>query len=515
VPPVKRGVRPPTLGEALRARQEEARRRVLALRARLLEPLLGRFPRLFPTRPGSAASYAAVSAVVWLLVGTLMAVTLAAKLVVPDFLGTFPWLGVGRLAGAAWAAVVLGGLLTGFVAAAFTTVPRASGRPLWSERLGAQTVILLDQVVLAGVVLVLLGRTQGIPGLELPWPIDILVVAAVLGVAQNVLATVAGRREPSLAVPVWYQLAGLAVLPLAYGVGNLAAPFFEGVAQQIVAGFGLAGTATGLAMLGTGTAYDVLAGSTGLPIASDRIALVGLWSLAFAGPWIGQTAAILGPGPDALETVAITFAVWWIVPALALLANVALSIRDDPARALASPPARAVVAGVGFLALSAAQLAAGSLRTIQSVAGATTWDLGWQISLAGGLGLVIAGFLLHHLPRAMGRALASARLAARGIWLAVAGLGVSVLGASVGGVVQGEVQVAGVRVGRPLAAGDAWSVIALATRPLRILLVAGGALVLVAVVVLVATLLRTLTAGAEVPAEEMPPSPALVVEGAR
>jgi hypothetical protein len=100
VPPKKRGVRPPTLGEAMRARQAEMKARVEKMRLRFVEPILARFPRLLPTKPDSAAKYALVSSLVWFTIGLLMALLLAVKLVFPRLLAPFPWMSFGRLAAA-------------------------------------------------------------------------------------------------------------------------------------------------------------------------------------------------------------------------------------------------------------------------------------------------------------------------------------------------------------------------------------------------------------------------------
>ena len=258
MPPTKRGVRPPTLKEAFKARNAEMKARVDALKNRFVEPILQRFPRMLPTKPDSAARYAIISSIVWFTIGLLLALLLAVKLVFPKLLAVFPWMSYGRLAGAEAAVMTWGVLFTGFVGAMFTIVPRLTGTKLWSERVGAQTVVLHDQVVLAGVVLLLVGRTQGISGLELPWPIDLLIINVMFMVLQNVVATIARRKVAKLAPSLWYFLAAVIVLPLTYAFGNLAAPWYFGVRQQLVGGFAIAGTMAGITMMGVGTAYYVL-----------------------------------------------------------------------------------------------------------------------------------------------------------------------------------------------------------------------------------------------------------------
>ena len=497
MPPKKQAVRPPSLREVMRARQAEMRARVERLRNQFLEPILARFPGMLPTKPDSAAKYAIVASTIWFVVGLLLALLLAVKLVVPGLLSQYSWMSYGRIAAAETAVMTWGVLFTGFVAAMFAVVPRVTGTKLWSERIGAQTVILHSQVVLAGVVLVLIGRTQGINGLELPWPIDILLLNVTLMVAQNVVATVVRRNEKRLAPPLWYFLAAIIVLPLTYGFGNLAAPYFYGVDQQVVAGFAVAGIGSALVMMGVGTAYYVLPKATGLAIYSDRLALIGFWSFVFAAPWVGQAWSVLAPGPDHLETVAITFAGWLVIPALCVFVNFWATMRAGWEKLFAEPSVRYVLGGTAFLLFGSLHLAAGSLRTVQNVAGLTPWQLGTQTAIAGGLGLILIGLVYYLYPRIIGRALYNVAWAAHQFWLTTVGLATAVIAMSVAGLVQGYLQIAGVQTDKPIATGESWSVISLAVRPLFILRIAGGALVVAALLLFVRNLVGTATQGAE------------------
>jgi cytochrome c oxidase cbb3-type subunit I len=483
------------MGEAMRARQAEMKARVEKMRLKYVEPILARFPGLLPTKPDSAAKYAIVSSLVWFTVGLLMALLLAVKLVFPSFLAPSPWMSFGRLAAAEAAVMTWGALFTGFAGAMFAIVPRTTGTKLWSERIGAQTIMLHDQVVLAGVVLLLIGRTQGIGGLELPWPIDILIVNSMLMVMQNVVATIARRKEPKLAPPLWYFLAAVIVMPVTYAFGNFAASWYFGVNQQIVAGFAVAGTTAGLTMLAVGTAYYVLPKATGRPIYSERVALVGFWSFLFAALWVGQIQAVYGPGQDYLETAAITFAVWLVVPALCVMVNFWGTLRDAWDKAVSEPAVKFVVAGTLLLLVATAQLGLGSLRSMQDVVGLTTWNIATETALAGALGFYLVALIYHQFPRMIGRALFSAKLATRQFWVQTLGLATVVVSMSIAGIIQGDVQVAGLKTAAPVSLGDRWNVITEAIRPYFIIRIVGGALVALGFFIFVTNLIRTVTLG--------------------
>ena len=504
MPQKKRGVRPPTVKEAMLARRAEMKARVEALKNRFVEPILQRFPRMLPTKPDSAARYAIISSIAWFTVGLLLALLLAVKLVFPKLLATFPWMSYGRLAAAETAVMTWGVLFTGFVGAMFVIVPRLTGTKLWSERIAAQTIILHDQVVLAGVVLLLIGRTQGITGLELPWPIDLAVINVLLMVMQNVVATVARRKVRKLAPSLWYFLAAVIFLPLTYAFGNLAAPWYFGVKQQIVAGFAVAGTAAGLTLMGVGTAYYVLPKATGRPIYSERLALMGFWSFVFAAPFVGQLSTIAGPGGDYTEPVAVTFAIWLVIPALCVLVNFWKTLSDAWDKAVEDPAVKFIVAGTLLLLLATIHLGVGSLRSFQDVVGQTPWQIGTQTALAGGLGLILIALVYHQLPKIIGRALYSVRWANRQFWMQVLGLGTVVLAMSIAGLVQGHAQIAGLKSGAPVSFGNKWFVITDAIKPMFILRIAGGALVAFGLFVFVAHLIRTVTMGEDAAIEPLP-----------
>ena len=504
MPPKKRGVRPPTLKEAFKARNDEMKARVDALKNKYVEPILQRFPGMLPTKPDSAAKYAIISSIVWFTVGLLLALLLAVKLVFPKLLAVFPWMSYGRLASAEAAVMTWGVLFTGFVGAMFAIVPRLTGTKLWSERIGAQTVVLHDQVVLAGVVLLLIGRTQGINGLELPWPIDLLIINVMLMVLQNVVATIARRKVKKLAPSLWYFLAAVIVLPLTYAFGNLASPWYFGVRQQLVAGFSIAGAMAGITMMGVGTAYYVLPKATGRPIYSERLALMGFWSFVFAAPFIGQISAVAGPGPDYTESVAITFAIWLAVPALCVLVNFWKTMQDAWDKAGSDPAVKFVLAGTVLLLLGTVHLGVGSLRSFQDVVGHSPWDIATQTAISGGLGLFLIALVYHQLPRITGRSWYSVAWATRQFWMQLTGLVTVVLAMSIAGLLQGHLQISGLKTGQPVSTGDKWYVITDAIRPLFIVRMAGGALVAFGLFVFVAHLIRTVTLGEDAAIEELP-----------
>src|SRR5207249_4860591 len=138
---------------------------------------------------------------------------------------------------------------------------------------------------------------------------------------------------------------------------------------------------------------------------------------------------------DYLETTAITFAVWLVIPALCVLANFWGTLRGAWDRALEEPAAKFLVAGTLFFVLGTVQVAVGSLRTVQNVVGHTAWDIASRDALLGGLGFFLIALVYHQFPRIIGRSIYSPRWASRQLWTQVIGLAAAVVAASVAGVV--------------------------------------------------------------------------------
>lgn len=488
-------VRPPTMREVVMRRRAETLARLEALRNRYLEPILQRFPVILPTAPDSAARWGLYSSLVWFIVALLMGLLLAVKNVFPQLLEQWPWMSYGRLRQAETNVLVWGVLYTGLVGAAFAIVPRLCGGKLWSERIGTQTIILHNQVVLAGTVLLLLGRTQGIEGGEWIWPIDLALLNVMLMVLQNLMTTIMRRKERRLYISTWHFMAASIVLPVTYAFANLASPWYFGVNQLIVANFGVAGVWAGLLLMGVGAAYFVLPRGTGNPVYSHRMAWLGFWSLVLAAPWLGMANATLGAAQDWVETLSIVFGILMLVPVSLVLTNLWGTARgswaaDDPGVGFA-------LAGGVFWLIATGQIIAGSLRHSTAVVGLTWWQEGAAAALAGAVGLWLAGALYHLLPRIRGRRLYSRTLASAHFWLSSLGIGVTWLALSGAGLIQGALQVAGAQSKTGTSRGAGWGEIIVAVRPMLALRIAGGTLIAVGIFLFIYNLFKTVAEGAE------------------
>jgi len=113
----------------------------------------------------------------WFLLGSIsyffvvgiVALTIAAKFVWPQLLGSVQYLTYGRLRPLHVNGMLFGWLLPADMGLAYYLVPRLCGVKLWNEKLGVATAILWNIIVLGAVVMLPLGMNKGWEYAELPF----------------------------------------------------------------------------------------------------------------------------------------------------------------------------------------------------------------------------------------------------------------------------------------------------------------------------------------------------------
>ncbi len=116
-------------------------------------------------------------------------------------------------------------LLLGFMGATFYLVPEETGRDLAWPRMAVAQLVLLSVTGVAAVVGFLFGWTQGRPLLEIPRPLDVLVVLGALMFLANVAVTM--FRAKRWTAVQGSLLGGLTFLALMYLFGI---PFYRNLA---------------------------------------------------------------------------------------------------------------------------------------------------------------------------------------------------------------------------------------------------------------------------------------------
>ena len=367
----------------------------------------------------------------FLIFGALAGLALAIQLSAPDVVGAGP-LSYGRLYPLFTGALLFGWMTIGLIGAIYYLLPRLTGGPIQDLALARVSLVLVAGGTLLGLVGVALGDNQGLPTFEFPYYADIVLIVGFAGVTGVVSRTAVAHREPRVYVSVWFFVAAVWWLLFAYIVGSVS--WFRGADLEVANRFAEAGLLLlWVIPVGIGIAYYLIPKLTDSALYSRQLAMVSFWALAGSFVWVGAHNFTFGPAADWLETINVMFGIALLIPIMAVVANLLLSV--DWRRAGGSTPLRLALAGTAFFALLGVQVLGLAFRASSTVVQFTTWTEATFVIAVLGAGTMWLTALLVHL---RGGGPGPFRLAGAGLAVLVATLWL-------GGLLAGFVWTAGPR----------------------------------------------------------------------
>jgi cbb3-type cytochrome c oxidase subunit I len=427
-------------------------------------------------KKNSASAHFMLSAAIWLIVGVLMGLTLALQFVFPDLFRGIPWLVFSRLRQAHTNTVMFAWLSGAMMGVWLYIVPRLTGRQLWSETLGNICVILWNITVFLGIGGILLTYTQSREYAEFVWIIDVAVMVVLVLNLINLYMTIGNRVEPKLYVSLWYISATLIWMPMLYFIGNVmwnpSTGALTGIDDTIFNWFyghnvlGLWFT-TGLLPV----IYYIVPRETNTPLYSHVLSLVAFWGIAFFYTGVGAHHLLWAPVPYWLKTIAVAESIGMILPVIAFMMNILLTMRGNWNRFMTSIPLRFIITGWAAYILVSYQGSHQALRGINLITHFTQYVPGHaHLSLLFFAASVLMGAIYYIVPRIYNARLYSRNLANVQYSLYVIGFTFFFGGFMLTGLVQGTNWL---HQGLPV-----WSVLP-GLRPYMALRAVGGALVVI------------------------------------
>ena len=317
----------------------------------------------------SAVTTFVLSATALLVLGVTLGFTLALQFVFPDLFRGISWLEFGRVRQAHTNTVMFAFLSTGMMGLWYFVVPRLTGRKLWSELLGNIAAILWVLSVTAGVILLLLGHSQGREYAEMIYPVDVGVILVAILNLVNLYMTVIRRVEQKLYVSMWYIIGTLIWFPMLYFIGNVmwnpATGSLTGINDAIFNWFyghnvlGLWFT-TGLLPI----IYFIVPRETHTPLYSHLLSLISFWGIALFYTGVGGHHLEWAPIPYWLKTLAVAESIGMILVVVAFMSNIWLTMRGNWNKIFTSIPLRFVVTGFAAYILVSYQGSHQALRSI-------------------------------------------------------------------------------------------------------------------------------------------------------
>ena len=382
------------------------------------------------------------SAVVWLVIGTLLGGLTSFTLHMPDLIGGLSFLTWGRIRPAHMNVMLYGWASMAGIGTAIWLMARLCRTTLRHPLLLVTGAAFWNLGVLLGVGGILAGDSTGYQWLEFPaYSAIVLFVAYSLVVSWAVLMF-RFRREGHIYITQWYLLGALLWFPWLYGATQMmlfVVPV-QGVMQAAV-NWWYANNLMFLwfGSLGLGTAYYMIPKVIGRPVYSYHLAAIGFWTYALFASWTGMQRLIDGPFPAWMITASIAATILTIIPVATVGLNHHMTMRGNFQLMRYSPTLRFTV--FGAIAYTVFSLV-GILISLRSVA---TYVHFTQVSVAySHLGLyafftmIMFGAMYYIVPRLVGREWRYASMIKLHFWASTYGIGLMVLMLLAGGMVQGR-----------------------------------------------------------------------------
>lgn len=395
--------------------------------------------RVEADRSTSFVSFVFLSAaIVWLVAGSLAGLTSSIKLHEPDWAVQQAWLTFGRIRTIHLNIIAYGWAPMAAFGIANWMLPRLLKTPLIGARYAILGCMLWNAGLIAGVGCIAAGISDGMEWLEIPWQVDILIVAGGALMGLPLVYTLQARKVAHLYVSVWYMGAALFWFPILFLIANLPAMHF-GV-EQATMNWWFGHNVLGLfyTPMALASVYYFLPKIIGRPVQSYNLSLLGFWTLAFFYGQVGGHHLIGGPVPGWLVTLSIVQSVMMIVPVISFSVNQHMTMRGYFGRLVYSPTLRFIVLGGMMYTLSSLQGTIEAIRAVNTVAHFTHFTVAHaHLGLYGFFTMVMFGSIYFVMPRVMSWEWPYPWLIAAHFWLVVIGFSIYFIGLSIGGWLQG------------------------------------------------------------------------------
>jgi cytochrome c oxidase cbb3-type subunit 1 len=382
------------------------------------------------------------SAIVWLLIGTLLAMLVSIKMHSPDLLANYGFLTWGRLRPVhvnimiyGWASMAAMGTAIWLMARLCRTVLRhplllVAGAGFWN--LG----------IMIGVTAILAGQSTGYQWLEFPpYAAAVLFVAYLLIMSWAVLMF-RFRRGHQIYITQWYLLGAFLWFPWLYATAQLmlfVVPV-QGVLQAAI-GWWYANNLLFLwfGAIGLGTAYYMIPKVIGRPVYSYHLATIGFWTYAVFSSWTGMQRLIDGPFPAWMVTASIAATILTIIPVATVGLNHHMTMQGYFPLLRYSPTLRFTVFGaISYTVFSALGVLL-SLRSVSRYLNFSQASIAYShMGLYAFVSMILFGSMYYIVPRLVGREWRYASLIKLHFWGSAYGVGLMSLMLLAAAMVQGS-----------------------------------------------------------------------------
>ena len=333
------------------------------------------------------------------------------------------------------------------MATAFYTVQRTCGVPLWSNKLAWFTFFLWNFIIVAAVITLPLGLTQGKEYAELEWPLDILIAVAWLAYSFNFVMTIANRKTSHIYVSNWFFLGMMVMITYLHVVNSLAIPvswfnsysIFSGVQDAMIQwwwGHNAVGYYLTAGFLGI--MYYFVPKQANRPVFSYRLSVIHFWALMFGYVWLGAHHLQYTALPDWTGSLGAAVSLAMIIPSWGGAVNGMMTLSGAWDKLRTDYVLRFLIMSLAFYAMSTFEGPVMSSKTVNALSHYTDWTIGHVHSGAlGWVVMVAAGAIYHMVMKLWNTEMYSAKLVNLHFWLATIGAVIYIVAMWVSGIMQG------------------------------------------------------------------------------
>src|SRR3954468_18986065 len=382
------------------------------------------------------------SAMVWLLIGTVLGGFVSWKLHSPDLLSNVSFLTWGRLRPVHSNIMLYGWASMAAMGTAVCLMARLCRTTLRHPLLVVAGIWFWNIGVLIGVIAILMGYSTGYQWLEFPpYAAAVLLTAYILIMSWAVLMF-RFRRGQQIYITQWYLLGAFLWFPWLYAAAQvmLFVVPVQGVLQTAVNGW----YANNLLFLwfgsiALGTAYYMIPKVIGRPVYSYHLATIGFWTYALFSSWTGMQRMVDGPFPAWMITASIAATILTIIPVATVGLNHHMTMQGYFPLLRYSPTLRFTVFGaISYTVFSAVGVLI-SLRSVSRYLDFSQASVAYShMGLYAFVTMILFGSMYYIVPRLVGREWRYASLIKLHFWASAYGVGLMSLMLLAAAVAQGS-----------------------------------------------------------------------------
>lgn len=388
----------------------------------------------------------AIASVVWGIVGFLVGLIVAIKLVYPNFLGFVAELSYGRLRPLHTNAVIFAFTGNIIFMGVYYSLQRLCKARMFSDMLSNIHFWGWQLIIVSAALTLPFGFTTSKEYAELEWPIDIAITIVWVIFGINMMGTIFKRREKHIYVAIWFYISTFLTVALLHVVNSFALPvtflksysFYAGVQDALVQWwYGHNAVAFFLTTPFLGMMYYFIPKAANRPIFSYRLSIIHFWALIFLYIWAGPHHLLYTALPNWAQSLGTVFSLMLIAPSWGGMINGLMTLRGAWDRVREDPVLKFMVVGITAYGMSTFEGPMMSLKSVNAIVHYTDYIIGHvhlgALAWNGGLAF---GALYYIIPRIFNTQLYSRKIANFHFWAATLGIGFYAIPLYWGGITQ-------------------------------------------------------------------------------